>query len=293
MSQLEIWRIRAIERLEELIPKLANTASQSDQLIDDLIRLLSKLPPRPTGKPPYVGIFATNDVKVGRHKAVERINELADKVASTPAADGLIDDLIRSLSHLPKRPDNREPYAGILPPSKLKLIVADQLLAIAPGASKRRIQQLVPHLNRTMLEFKITTPLRQAHFLAQVAHESDRFNALEEYASGMDYEWRVDLGNVLPGDGVRYKGRGLIQITGRTNYADCGRALNVDLIKQPTRLGEPDLACRSAGWFWDTRRLNTDADQNDVYTITRLINGGYNGLEDRQDLLENARRVLL
>ncbi len=143
-----------------------------------------------------------------------------------------------------------------------------------------------------MVEFNISTPLRQAHFLAQIAHESDRFNALEEYASGEDYEGRDDLGNTQPGDGVRFKGRGLIQITGRTNYGDCGKALGVDLINNPTKLAAPDLASRSAGWFWAINQLNGDADNDDVRTVTRVINGGYNGLDDRIMLLQAAKQVL-
>ncbi|NJP10369.1 MAG: glycoside hydrolase family 19 protein [Leptolyngbyaceae cyanobacterium RU_5_1] len=174
----------------------------------------------------------------------------------------------------------------------MKLVTDKDLLTIAPQASAKRAEQLAPHLNRAMLEFDILTPLRQAHFLAQLAHESDRFNALEEYASGDDYEWRDDLGNVYPGDGVRYKGRGLIQITGRTNYRECGRALGVDLVSNPKRLAEPDLACRSAGWYWDTRQLNRDADRDDVKSVTRIINGGYNGLDDRTRLLSAAKQAL-
>jgi putative chitinase len=142
-----------------------------------------------------------------------------------------------------------------------------------------------------MQRYNITTPLRKAHFIAQIAHESDAFNTNEEYASGADYEWRRDLGNTKAGDGVKFKGRGLIQVTGRSNYAACGQALGVDLINNPQRLAEYDLACLSAGWFWDKMRLNGDADADDVMTITRLINGGTNGLADRQSYLARARRV--
>jgi putative chitinase len=172
------------------------------------------------------------------------------------------------------------------------LLTPDKLRSIAPEAPSGRPEQLAPQLNRTMVEYSINTPLRQAHFLAQVAHESDCFNALEEYASGEEYEYRDDLGNTQPGDGVRFKGRGLIQITGRTNYADCSKAMGVDLISNPRRLADPDLASRSAGWFWSTRQLNGDADRDDVRTVTRVINGGYNGLDDRIQLLKAAKSVL-
>jgi putative chitinase len=143
-----------------------------------------------------------------------------------------------------------------------------------------------------LAEFDLTTPLRQAHFLAQLCHESGSFNYLEELASGEDYEWREDLGNVEAGDGVRFKGRGLIQITGRTNYGDCGEALGVDLLANPTRLADDDLACRSAGWFWSTRNLSSFADRDDVDTVTYRINGGYNGYDDRLQYLDSAKAVL-
>lgn len=172
------------------------------------------------------------------------------------------------------------------------LITLDELKAIAIYAPKNQLASLCPHINETMRRYAIATPLRIAHFIAQIAHESDGFNTTEEYASGADYEWRDDLGNIYAGDGVRFKGRGLIQVTGRANYAECGKALGVDLIANPERLHDYDLACLSAGWFWDKMQLNGDADNDDVMTITRLINGGYNGLSDRQEYLSRAKEVL-
>ena len=293
MTQLEIWRIQASNRLETLIAKLQDTETKHDELIDDLIRALSKLPARPSDKPAYVGIFAIADVMAGRKKAAEQLGELICKLTGECGPhDALIDDLIRALSQLPARPADKLPYVGIFPETKMVLLTPQQLHEIAPEASTSRVTELAPHLNLAMLEFNITTPLRQAHFLAQLAHESDRFNALEEYASGEDYEWRDDLGNVEAGDGVRFKGRGLIQVTGRANYERCGKALGVDLINNPTKLAKPDLACRSAGWFWKTNQLNGDADNDDVRTVTRVINGGYNGLDDRIQLLEAAKKAL-
>jgi putative chitinase len=142
-----------------------------------------------------------------------------------------------------------------------------------------------------MQRYGITTAMRKAHFLSQTAHESDGFNTNEEYASGAAYEGRRDLGNTKSGDGVRFKGRGLIQVTGRSNYAECGNALGVDLIGNPQRLADFDLACLSAGWYWDTRNLNSYADNDDVIQITRIINGGLNGLDDRQAYLARAKQV--
>jgi putative chitinase len=167
----------------------------------------------------------------------------------------------------------------------------DQLLAIMPYAKDRAARFLEP-LNRAMAEFGIDTPARQAAFLAQVGHESGQLRYVRELASGQAYEGRRDLGNVQPGDGVRYKGRGLIQITGRTNYAACGKALGLDLIAHPELLEEPVNACRSAGWFWSTHQLNALADAGDQEKICRRINGGTNGLADRLALYAVAEKAL-
>jgi putative chitinase len=293
MTQLDIWRVQAVNRLLILVGNLQGASGASDALLDTLIRALSSLPARPADKPPYTAIFSTTDISTGRQKAMERLRDLAINLkGDSNPNDNLVDDLIRSLSNLPARPANAPPYASLFPVSKMIWLTSQQVMAIAPDADSGQVARLTPYLNRAMVEFEINTPLREAHFLAQVAHESDRFNALEEYASGEDYENREDLGNTYEGDGVRFKGRGLIQITGRANYGDCGKALGVDLVSNPTRLADPDLACRSAGWYWDTRELNGDADRDDVRTITRVINGGYNGLEDREQLLAAAKQVL-
>ncbi|MBF2077980.1 MAG: glycoside hydrolase family 19 protein [Synechococcales cyanobacterium T60_A2020_003] len=170
-------------------------------------------------------------------------------------------------------------------------ITAEQLQAIAPLGSGSQIRKFVPYLNRTMAEFGINTRLRQAHFLAQLAHESGEFNYVEELASGDAYEGRSDLGNTQPGDGRRYKGRGLIQITGRANYTDVSKALGVDVVRNPTLLSSDELAARSAGWFWQRSGLNALADRDDVVAVTRRINGGTNGLSDRIQKLAAAKRA--
>lgn len=143
-----------------------------------------------------------------------------------------------------------------------------------------------------MEEFEIDTPLRQAAFLAQIAHESGSLKYVRELASGGAYEGRADLGNTEPGDGVLFKGRGLIQITGRANYRDCGQALGLDLLDDPSALEQPENACRSAAWFWYSRKLNDLADRGDFRTITKRINGGYNGYQDRLKYYERAKKVL-
>lgn len=166
-----------------------------------------------------------------------------------------------------------------------------QLLKIMPLARTRAAAFLDP-LNSTMVEFGINTSARQASFLAQLAHESGQMVYVRELASGAAYEGRRDLGNTQPGDGVRFRGRGLLQITGRTNYAACGRALGLDLLAQPALLEQTVNACRSAGWFWQSRGLNALADAGDQVAVTRRINGGTNGLAERLAYFKVAQRVL-
>jgi putative chitinase len=170
-------------------------------------------------------------------------------------------------------------------------VTLDQLVKIMPYARKRAGDFLGP-LNAAMVEFDINTPARQASFVAQVGHESGQLQYVREIASGDAYEGRKDLGNTQPGDGRRFRGRGLIQITGRANYAACGAALGLGLLSKPELLEQPVNACRSAGWFWKSRGLNELADAGDQVRITKRINGGTNGLADRLALFEVARKVL-
>jgi putative chitinase len=143
-----------------------------------------------------------------------------------------------------------------------------------------------------IVEFGLSGALRQAHFIAQCAHESDNFRTFEEYASGSAYEGRKDLGNTQPGDGVKFKGRGPIQLTGRANYTGAGRALGVDLVSRPELAKEFPLAPRIAGWFWSTRNINPHAERDDIQAVTRIINGGLNGLDSRQAYLSKAKTAL-
>ncbi|OJW77968.1 hypothetical protein [Thiobacillus sp. 65-1402] len=174
-------------------------------------------------------------------------------------------------------------------------ITLDQIRAVMPRAF--RPERLIDQINDAMTEFAITSPARQAAFLAQVAHESGSLRYVEEIASGRAYEGRADLGNVHPGDGVRFKGRGLIQITGRANYRACSLALHGDerLLDHPEMLAGVVDACRSAAWFWHSRHLNdlADAADDDAFRrITRRVNGGYNGLADRRAYYQRAMEAL-
>lgn len=184
-------------------------------------------------------------------------------------------------------------------------VSAQQLQRIMPAATPARIANFIGPLNATMDEFGINTPKRQAAFLSQLAHESGSLRYVQEIASGAAYDNRADLGNTRPDaialaelagttPGRYYKGRGLIQITGFDNYLACSRALLRDdaLVKNPAMLERADLACRSAGWYWDSRRLNASADAGQFETITRKINGGLNGQADRLAHYQRALSVL-
>jgi predicted chitinase len=166
-----------------------------------------------------------------------------------------------------------------------------------PTLPLQKAKDYFPHLVAAMREAEITTRLRACHFLAQLGHESVDLLYMQELGDRnyfMRYEGRRDLGNTQPGDGPRYHGRGPIQLTGRANYRAAGRDLGLDLEGNPEKAADPDVAFRIAGWYWTTRNLNKFADLGDagVDDVTRLINGGYNGLDDRRRRYFNCKRVL-
>lgn len=180
-------------------------------------------------------------------------------------------------------------------PADLPAITPFLLREIAPVPAAKKERQrantdaLAEPLALAMQEFDIITPLRQTHFLGQLGHESDGFVALEEYASGAAYEGRKDLGNVRPGDGRRYKGRGPLQLTGRDNYRRYGQILGLDLEGNPELAAQPDVGARIAALYWHLNKLNAFADRDDLRAITRRINGGYNGLADRAAKVARAK----
>lgn len=171
------------------------------------------------------------------------------------------------------------------------MITLAQLRKIMPFAGDRS-DMFLDALNSAMEAFEISTPLRQAAFLAQIAHESGSLRYVKEIATGAAYEGRRDLGNIKAGDGPRFKGRGLIQITGRTNYRKVGAALDLDCEIRPDLLESRENACRSAAWFWQSHGLNELADVRDIERITRRINGGLNGQADRLVLYSMALAAL-
>lgn len=197
----------------------------------------------------------------------------------------------------------------------------------AAGISDDLAARWLPHIEEAMRNFKIDTPLQMAHFIAQVGHESGGFTkvieSLNYSVSGLratfptrisvaqanmygrtdsqpanqqaigDLAYGGRLGNRLnTHDGYNFRGRGLIQITGRTNYKACGEGIGVDLENQPALLAEDKYAALSAAWYWDWRNINSAAESDDVTRVTRLINGGTVGLDDRKARLDKAKAVL-
>ena len=174
-------------------------------------------------------------------------------------------------------------------------ITVDELLKI--GINKTKANEFVNYINATMEAYNINTCKRKLHFLAQIRHESSDFKFLHELASGSDYEKREDLGNTNEGDGKRFKGRGLIQITGRKNYKAYGDYKKIDFTKgnNNLKLENKGYAVDSAGWFW-SKYLNVDlniyADLDDLFYISYRINGGFNGFYDRkQKLISMANKI--
>jgi predicted chitinase len=183
------------------------------------------------------------------------------------------------------------------------VLTKEHLHAIMPQLRAAKGATFFPFLTAAMAEFRIDPPARTAAFLAQLAHESGQFRFMEEIwgptAQQQRYEPPSDLatklGNTEPGDGKRFKGRGPIQITGRANYRRFGDLLGIDLVSDPARAAKPQLAFRIAGLFWSKKGLNELADRVTAEAfkeITRRINGGFNGLEERERFYAAAKTVL-
>ncbi len=171
-----------------------------------------------------------------------------------------------------------------------------QLAAIYPNATRARIEQALPALNDTLRRYNIDTVRRVACFLGQLGLESGELRYTSEIwgptAQQRRYEGRADLGNNRPGDGYRFRGRGLIQTTGRANYEDVSRRLGYDFVTNPDQLSKYPWAALSAGSFWDRNKLNFNADYLQVEAITRKVNGGYTHLDRRIDYTNAALDVL-
>lgn len=172
----------------------------------------------------------------------------------------------------------------------LQQLCRDDVLAVMPSAGNR-VDRYLPFFNKYAEKYEVNTTLRMAHLLAQVAHESGELRYKRELASGVKYEGRKDLGNTQKGDGVRFKGRGFIQVTGRYNYGLVSQEFGVDFVSHPELLEQDEWAVASIFWYWKRARLNEFADKDDIETITLRINGGNNGMKYRKEYLRKAKEV--
>ena len=169
------------------------------------------------------------------------------------------------------------------------------LIQSDPSISLENAANYGPTLLATALKYQINTPLRLAHWAAQLLHESGSLKYTEELASGAAYEGRKSLGNTQRGDGRRFRGRGLIQLCGRFHYSRYSKVSGIDFLSHPELLATLPYAVDSAGYFWAhgaAVNLNKPADKDDLRTVTRLINGGFNGYEDRKRRLKAAKRAI-
>lgn len=179
------------------------------------------------------------------------------------------------------------------------MITIQQLKGICPTQTKARLSVFIQSLNEILPEYEINTALRVQHFIAQAAHETASFNYLTELASGANYDVGAKakaLGNTPEndGDGEFFKGRGIFQTTGKSNYRAVSLHLFNDerLLQHPELLTIPENAVCSAAYYWQSHNLNELADKDDVVSITKRINGGLNGLDDRKDYLLLAKKFI-
>jgi putative chitinase len=205
------------------------------------------------------------------------------------------------------------------------MITYEQLLAINNNKNPEMCKYYIDALNKILPEYKINTKLRLCHFLAQILHESgnlkyksenlnysakalrsvfpkyfktdeiaNQYARKPEKIANRVYANRMGNGDEASGDGWLRRGRGLIQLTGTNNYKDCSKALNIDLMSNPDLiLSNPEVCVKTACWFWNKNNLNELADKDDIKSITKRINGGYNGLDDRNSILKKAKSVLI
>jgi len=202
------------------------------------------------------------------------------------------------------------------------MISTTQMKTIIPKMNWDKAQVYVPFMTTVLPKFEIDTPLRKAHFLSQLSHESGglkyseenlnysakalrsvfgkyfKTNALAEaYARQPEkianrvYADRMNNGNESSGDGWKYRGRGLIQLTGKYNYQKFSEAYGIDCVNNPDLLLDSEIALTAACWYWKKRKINIHADNDDIHMVTKRINGGLNGLLDRQQWLDSFKNL--
>jgi putative chitinase len=172
------------------------------------------------------------------------------------------------------------------------ILTVELIKAIDRHCQTKDIEKLLPFLNHALPRYEINTPLRIAMFLGQALTETMHFFYLKEMASGKAYEGRLDLGNDVVGEGVKFKGRGIFQTTGDANYKEVAKELGIDCVNNPELLEQPKWAVESACLYWKKRKLNAIADTGDIVKMSKRVNGGLKGIEERILLTTNAKRVL-
>ena len=206
-----------------------------------------------------------------------------------------------------------------------EMLTYDQLLKINGNKNPEMCKYYIDALNKVLPEYKIDTKLRLCHFLAQILHESgnlkyksenlnysakalrsvfgkyfktdeiaNQYARKPEKIANRVYANRMGNGDEASGDGWKFRGRGLIQLTGHDNYKICGISIKLDLLNNPDLvINTAEASVKAACWFWNKNNLNTFADKDDVKSITKRINGGFNGIEDRESILKRAKSVLI
>lgn len=172
------------------------------------------------------------------------------------------------------------------------LRVAPKFTGARARAQARIVEAIAGSFARTLEEYEIDTPLRIAHFIAQITQESAGFRTTEEFSDGSAYEGRADLGNTREGDGRLFKGRGLIQLTGRSNYARVAKELALPLDREPGLAAAPATSLKIACVYWRDHAINQKADRDDLIGVTRRVNGGLRGLPQRRRYLVRAKAAI-
>jgi putative chitinase len=202
------------------------------------------------------------------------------------------------------------------------MITKEQLTKILNTRDAALVDKLLPGINEALVKFQINTPLRISHFLAQLLHESGnllrttenlnygapgllstfrkyftveqatQYARKPERIAARVYANRMENGDEASGDGWKYRGRGYIQLTGKSNYKALTESLNVDFVANPDLVATPQYAALSAGWYWNSRGINKLADADDVLKVTKAINGGTIGLEDRKHHLAHVKSII-
>lgn len=172
------------------------------------------------------------------------------------------------------------------------ILTLNQLEAACPYTHYKRLELLLPSLNATLERYEIKTPLRVAHFLAQMFVESNYLRVVQEPGIGLLYEGSIELGNTQPGDGRRYIGRGYLQIRGRKQYKEYKKFSKIDILMYPHYVTTPKVAMDVAGWLWQEKKLNLLADQDDLEGITKLLTGAYVLLREREEALKKVKKAI-